>query len=182
MNNTIDFKTAKTIDSMSKKLDHIDDAVTGFFSIMHMAMKNELGSAEPYFAATSPVLDLTVIRPDDILVGDYYIPDLKLPEEHRLIGKYGRLHREYLREVHPVRLNTLILTGELWTYLADLNEQAQERLDTIMEQMKTAEGVTEELKRTSQMEWVQRCNNIHNRAEEIVLHEMIYCGRMIMTN
>ena len=54
MNNTIDFKTAKTIDSMSKKLDHIDDAVTGFFSIMHMAMKNELGSAEPYFAATSP--------------------------------------------------------------------------------------------------------------------------------
>ena len=78
------------------------------------------------------------------------------------------------KEVHPARLNTLILTGELWTYLADLNEQAQERLDTIMEQMKTAEGVTEELKRTHQMEWVQRCNNIHNRAEEIVLHEMIY--------
>ena len=111
---------------------------------------------------------------DYILVGDYYIPDLKLPEEHRPIGKYGRMHREYLREVHPARLNTLTLTGELWTYLADLNEQAQERLDTIMEQMKAAEGVTEELKRTSQMEWVQRCNNIHNRAEEIVLHEMIY--------
>ena len=97
---------------------------------------------------------------DYILVGDYYIPDLKLPEEHRPIGKYGRIHREYLREVHPARLNTLILTGELWTYLADLNEQAQERLDTIMEQMKAAEGVTEELKRTRQMEWVQRCNNI----------------------
>ena len=94
---------------------------------------------------------------DYILVGDYYIPDLKLPEEHRPIGKYGRIHREYLREVHPARLNTLILTGELWTYLADLNEQAQERLDTIMEQMKAAEGVTEELKRTRQMEWVQRC-------------------------
>ena len=103
---------------------------------------------------------------DYILVGDYYIPDLKLPEEHRPIGKYGRMHREYLREVHPARLNTLILTGELWTYLADLNEQ--------MEQMKATEGVTEELKRTSQMEWVQRCNNIRNRAEEIVLHEMIY--------
>ena len=103
---------------------------------------------------------------DYILVGDYYIPNLKLPEEHRPIGKYGRMHREYLREV--------ILTGELWTYLADLNEQAQERLDTIMEQLKAAEGVTEELKRTCQMEWVQRCNNIHNRAEEIVLHEMIY--------
>ena len=90
------------------------------------------------------------------------------------IGKYGRMHREYLREVHPARLNTLILTGELWTYLADLNEQAQKRFDTIMEQMKAAEGVTEELKRTCQMEWVQRCNNIRNRAEEIVLHEMIY--------
>ena len=62
---------------------------------------------------------------DYILVGDYYIPGLKLPEEHRPIGKYGRMHREYLREVHPARLNTLILTGELWTYLADLNEQAQ---------------------------------------------------------
>ena len=59
-------------------------------------------------------------------------------------------------------------------YLADLNEQAQERLDTIMEQMKATEGVTEELKRTQQMEWVQRCNNIHNRAEEIVLHDIIY--------
>lgn len=78
------------------------------------------------------------------------------------------------KEVHPARLNTLILTGELWTYLADLNEQAQERLDTIMEQMKATEGVTEELKRTQQMEWVQRCNNIHNRAEEIVLHDIIY--------
>ena len=65
-------------------------------------------------------------------------------------------------------MNTLTLTGELWTYLSDLNEQAQERLDTIMEQMKIAEGVTEELKCTRQMEWVRRCNNIHNRAEEIV--------------
>ena len=80
------------------------------------------------------------------LNGDYYLPDLKLPEEHRPIGKYGRMHREYLREVHPARLNTLTLTGELWTYLADLNEQAQKRLDTIIEQMKAAEGVTEELK------------------------------------
>ena len=111
---------------------------------------------------------------DYILVGDYCIPDLKLPEEHRPIRKYGRLHREYLRKIHPVRLNTLTLTGELWTYLSDLNEQAQERLDTIMEQMKIAEGVTEELKCTRQMEWVRRCNNIHNRAEEIGLHEIIY--------
>ena len=105
------------------------------------------------------------------------LPDTASPDTENPyldIGKYGRMHREYLREVHPVRLNTLTLTGELWTYLADLNEQAQERLDTIMEQMKAAEGVTEELKRTRQMEWVQRCNNIHNRAEEIILQEMIY--------
>ena len=61
-----------------------------------------------------------------------------------------------------------------WFTIYDLNEQAQERLDTIIEQMKATEGVTEELKRNSQMEWVQRCNNIHNRAEEIVLHEIIY--------
>ncbi len=108
------------------------------------------------------------------LIEDYYIPDLNLPEEHRPIGKYGRMHREYLREVHPVKLNTLTLTGELWTYLADLNEQAQERLDTIMEQMKATEGATAELKCTCQMEWVQRYNNIHNRAEEIDLHVMVY--------
>ena len=113
---------------------------------------------------------------DYILVGDYYIPDLKLPKEHRPIGRYGRMHREYLREVHPARLNTLILTGELWTYLADLNEQAQNRLDTIMEQMKAAEGMTEELKRTQQMEWVQRCNNIHNRACLLYTSKPCYGG------
>ena len=111
---------------------------------------------------------------DYILVGDYYIPDLKLPEEHRPIGKYGRMHREYLREVHPARLNTLTLTGELWTYLADLNEQAQERLDTIMEQMKDAEGETEELKRTQEMEWVRQMNACKAQAEEVVKAELIY--------
>ena len=112
---------------------------------------------------------------DYILVGDYYIPDLKLPEEHRPIGKYGRMHREYLREVHPVRLNTLILTGELWTYLADLNEQATERCSLIIEQMKIAEGVTETMKADNQMLWVQSMNSIRNRAEEIIRQEMIYC-------
>lgn len=116
-------------------------------------------------------------------IGDYYIPVLTLSsEEQRPIGKWGRMHRDYIKEHRPILFNDLILSGHLWVYLVDLNEQAQERLDTIMEQMKVAEGVTEELKRTCQMEWVQRCNNIHNRAEEIILHEMIYCGRMIMTN
>mgnify|MGYP001096376022 FL=1 len=108
------------------------------------------------------------------LVDDYYIPDLKLPEESRPIGRYGRLHREYLKQEHPVRYSSLILTGKLWTYLADLSEQAEERLDLIMEQMKTAEGVTEELKARNQLEWVGRMNNIRNRAEEIIKSEMIY--------
>ena len=84
---------------------------------------------------------------DYILVGDYYIPDLKLPEEHRPIGKYGRMHREYLREVHPARLNTLTLTGELWTYLADLNEQAQElTIRELTELVAKVVGYTGEIK------------------------------------
>ena len=111
---------------------------------------------------------------DYILVGDYYIPDLKLPEENRPIGRYGRLHREYLKQEHPARYSSLILTGKLWTYLADLNEQAEERLDLIMEQMKAAEGVTEELKTQNQLEWVGRMNNIRSRAEEIINSELIY--------
>ena len=108
------------------------------------------------------------------LVGDYYIPDLKLPEENRPIGRYGRLHREYLKQEHPARDSSLILTGKLWTYLADLNEQAEERLDLIIKQMKAAEGVTEELKARNQLEWVGRMNNIRNRAEEIIKNELIY--------
>ena len=111
---------------------------------------------------------------DYILVGDYYIPDLKLPEENRPIGRYGRLHRDYLKEEHPARYSSLILTGKLWTYLADLNEQADERLDLIIEQMNTAEGVTEELKARNQLEWVGQMNNIRIRAEEIINCELIY--------
>ena len=108
------------------------------------------------------------------LEGDYYIPDLKLPEEKRPIGRYGRLQRDYLKEQHPALYSSLILTGKLWTYLADLNEQAEERFDLIIEQMKVAEGVTEELKARNQLEWVGRMNNIRNRAEEIIKSEMIY--------
>ena len=111
---------------------------------------------------------------DYILIGDYYIPDLKLPEEDRPIGRFGRLHREYLKQEHPARYSSLILTGKLWTYLADLNEQAEERLNLIIEQMKAAEGVTEELKARNQLEWVGRMNNIRNRAEEIINSELIY--------
>ena len=111
---------------------------------------------------------------DYVLVGDYYIPDLKLPNEERPIGKYGRMHREYLKEHNSMMFNDLVLDGQLWTYLADLNEQAQERLSLIVEQMKAAEGVTEELKAADQMAWIRAMNSIHNRAEEIVLEEIVY--------
>ena len=109
-----------------------------------------------------------------IRVGDYFIPDLELPQESRPIGRWGRMRREYLREHKPIQYNCLLLSGKLWTYLADLNEQAQDRLDRIIEQMKTAEGITEALKASDPMAWVQRMNNIRNRAEEIILQELIY--------
>lgn len=109
-----------------------------------------------------------------ILVGDYFIPNLIIPEEHRPIGRWGRLHRDYLKEHHPIRYEDLILSGELWTYLADLNEQAQSRLDTIVKQMAAEEGITEALKATDQMAWVGAMNSIRSRAEEIVLHELLY--------
>lgn len=107
------------------------------------------------------------------LVGDYYIPVMELPDEERSIGKYGRMHREYLKEYNPMMFNDLILTGQLWTYLADLNEQAKNRLQFIIGQMQEAEKVTNELKEHDQMAWVRTMNNIYNRAEEIVIHELV---------
>lgn len=117
---------------------------------------------------------MTVNGMDYVLTGDYYIPVLELPAEERSIGKYGRMHQEYLKEHNPMLYNDLALSCRLWTYLADLNEQAQKRLKLIMEQMKAAEGVTENLKASDQMAWVRAMNSIHNRAEEIILRELIY--------
>lgn len=111
---------------------------------------------------------------DYVLVGDYYISDLKLPEEERSIGKYGRMHREYLRENHPILFNDLVLSCQLWTYPADINDQAQERLQVIISQMQKAESVTEKMKEDNQWEWIQRMSSIHNRAEEIALNEIIF--------
>lgn len=111
---------------------------------------------------------------DYVLVGDYYIPDLKFPEEGRPIGKYGRMHRKYLRENKPMLFNDLVLSCQFWTYLADINEQAQDRLQVIISQMQKAESVTEKMKESNQWEWIQRMGSIHNRAEEIVLNELIY--------
>lgn len=109
------------------------------------------------------------------LVGDYYIPLLSLPtEEQRPIGKRGRMRRDYLKEHRPLLHNALLFGGKLSTHLSDLNEQAQEHLSLIVEQMKASEGVTEELKAANQMAWVKAMNNIHSRAEEIILREMVY--------
>ena len=106
--------------------------------------------------------------------GDYLIPDLKLPEETRPIGKWGRMYRDYLKEYHPVQFNNLVLSGNLWAYLADLNEQAQQRMETLISQMQSAEGITEDMKAADPMGWTQHMNNISARAEEIITEEIIY--------
>ena len=109
-----------------------------------------------------------------VRVGDYYIPDLKLPNEDRPIGKYGRMHRDYLREHNPVMFDDLVVTGRLWTYLADLNEQAESRVQLMIQQMQEAEAVTEALKASNQLAWVRAMNSIRNRAEEILREELIF--------
>ena len=112
---------------------------------------------------------------DYVLAGDYYIPVIELPEDDdRRVGKWGRMHRAYLEETNPLLLNHLILMGKLHTYLAELNEQAQNRCWLIIRQMAAAEGVTEELKRRSQWEWVKAMNSIVDRAEESIKRELIY--------
>lgn len=108
--------------------------------------------------------------------GDYFIPDLKLPEETRPISKWGRMHRDYLKEHHPIRFNNLVLSGNLWTYLSDLNEQAQQRMEILIAQMQSTEGITEALKAVDPVGWTQYMNSITARAEEIVREELIYNG------
>ena len=111
---------------------------------------------------------------DYVLVGDYYMPDLRLPEESRPIGRWGRMHKAYLQEHRSGQYNDLLLSGKLWTYLADLNEQAADRLACIVSQMQEAEGVNEELKVRNWLCWVQSMNSIRSRAEEIICSEMIF--------
>lgn len=108
-----------------------------------------------------------------VLVGDYYIPTIELPgDDDRPIGKWGRIHRAYLEETNPLLFNHLILTGKLHTYLADLNEQAQNRYRLIVRHMAEVAGVTEDLKRRPQWEWVRAMNSIASRAEEIIRDEL----------
>ncbi len=108
-------------------------------------------------------------------VGDYYLPLLTYPAADRPIGHWGRMRCDYLKEYRPVYFSHLVLSGRFFIELAELDQQAQERYERIIKQMKEAESVTEELKGCDQMAWVGRMNNISARAKEIVMDEMIYC-------
>lgn len=108
-------------------------------------------------------------------VGDYYIPDLAMDDQpDKEIGIYSRMRERYLEECHPGRYSYMLLHGKLVPHLLEIDMAAQHYLDTMIPRMAVAAGVTEELKTHNQMEWVGRMNNIRNRAEEIILHELVY--------
>ena len=113
---------------------------------------------------------------DYTMVNGYYLPNLTVaaPAEQHPTGRWGRLHKMYLKEQHPVRYNQLLLSGELSGYLAKLDKQTEEQLALTVQQMREAEGVTEALKAADQLEWVRRMNSIRNRAEEIIKSELIF--------
>ena len=113
---------------------------------------------------------------DYTMVNGYYLPNLTVAAstEQHPTGRWGRLHKRYLKEHHPIRYNQLLLTGELGSYLAKLDKQAEEQLALTVQQMQESEGVTETLKAANQLEWVRRMNSIRNRAEEIIKTELIF--------
>ena len=109
------------------------------------------------------------------LQGDYYLPCLKLPEERTAyIGILGQRHLRYLKQYHRVRYYILLTSGKLNSYLANIDQQAEEMFELLVKQMAEREGVTEQLKAADQMGWVRRMNNIRNRAAEITTSELIY--------
>ena len=108
-------------------------------------------------------------------VGDYFIPNLVLPDTGNYqIGKYGRMRRSYLKEHHPILYNNYLLEGTLFKHLAEIDQACNERMEIVVSAMAKQEGVTEALKAADQMEWVRRINSIRNRAEEIILTELVY--------
>lgn len=108
-------------------------------------------------------------------VGDYFLPDLKLPEEEQQpIGVWGQRHRRYLKEHRRATYATLLTSGRLNSYLADIDRQAEELFSRLVKQMAEREGVTEKLKVDNQMEWVARMNNIRRRATEVVNKDIIH--------
>ena len=109
------------------------------------------------------------------LHGDYYLPCLVIPEEEiHTIGIWGRKHQQYLREHRSMVYTDLVLSGKLYSYLADIDTQARNKLDLLVTQLAEKEGITEQLKARDQLAWVRSMNNIRNCAEEIVLKELIY--------
>lgn len=110
------------------------------------------------------------------LIGDYYFiaGDDEEPEDNRPIGRWGRMHEDYLKKNKRHIFDSMLMSGNLRSYLADIDEQAREMFDTLVEQMKEAEGVTEDLKECNQWEWVQRMGNIEARAREMMCEEVIY--------
>ena len=109
-------------------------------------------------------------------VGDYFIPNLVISETAQSpLGKYGQMRKRYLKEYRPVLYTNLLTTGKLDQHLAEIDQSCEERMELLISQMAKLEGVTEALKAADQMEWVRRMNSIRNRAEEIVLHELVYC-------
>ena len=109
-------------------------------------------------------------------VGDVLIPNLSIGEaEQRPIGKYGRMRKRYLKEQHPVVFSELLLSGKLYPHLLEIDEACEGRIELLVLQMAKRESVTEALKAADQMEWVRRMNSIQNRAEEIVLQDLVYC-------
>ena len=109
-------------------------------------------------------------------VGDVLLPNLVIGEtEKKPIGKYGRMRKRYLKEQHPVLYSELLLSGKMYSHLQEIDEACEERMELFIHQMAKREGVSEALKAADQMEWVCRMNNIRDRAEEIVLHELVYC-------
>ena len=108
-------------------------------------------------------------------IGDYYYPDIALPGTTRYtIGLYGRMHRRYLKEHRPVVWAELVLTGELSQYFFEIDTACNERMEYLIKEMAKREGVTEALKAADQIAWVGQMNSIRNRAEEIVLHDLVY--------
>ena len=109
------------------------------------------------------------------LQGDYYLPDLALPAEEQVeVGIWGQRHLRYIREHRKALYTGLLLDGKLNSYLADLNEQAEDMFFRLVKELAEKEDVTEKLKANNQMEWVQKMNNIRSRATEIVNHNVIY--------
>ena len=109
-------------------------------------------------------------------VGDVLLPNLTIGEDgQQPIGKYDRMRKRYLKERHPVLYSELLLSGKLYSHLLEIDEACEARMELLVLQMAKLEGVTEVLKAADQMEWVRRMNSIRNRAEEIVLHELVYC-------